>query len=262
MIRLAVVAVLATSLFAQARNAARGEQVVKDAVAALGGEAFLTMRDRVEQGRAYSFYRERLAGLSKTKVYTRYLTRPQPPTVGFFGVRVRQALGKDDDTAVVFLEDGKGWDITYRGARPIPDSETERFRESQLRNVFYLLRMRLGEPGLIAEWTGSEVVDNAPAEVVDFTDSENRVVTVWFHQSTKLPLRQRAFRRQGGDRDEDMTFFSKYREVGGVAWPYTWLRTRNGEKIFEMFSDSVQVNVGLDDTLFTVSADTKILKKK
>ncbi len=262
MMRLAAALVLSTSLFAQARNAARGEQVVKEAVAALGGEKFLTMRDRVEQGRAYSFYRERLSGLSKTKVYTRYLTRPEPPQAGFFGVRVRQTLGKNDDTAVVFLEDGKGWDITYRGARPIPEAETDRFRESQLRNVFYLLRMRLGEPGLIVEWTGSEVVDNAPAEVVEFTDSENRIATIWFHQSTKLPLRQRAYRRQGGDRDEDVTYFSKYRDVGGVMWPYTWLRTRNGEKIFEMFSDSVEINVGLDDTYFTVSADTKILKKK
>lgn len=253
----------APAIFAQSSRAARGEKIIKDAVAALGGDKFLSMEDRVESGRAYSFYRERLSGLSKTKIYTRYLTRPQPPQAGFYGVRVRQTLGKNDETAVVFLEDDKGWDLTYRGARPIPLDDVKRFHENQLRNIFYILRMRLGEPGLILEHQGTEVTDNQPAEIVDITDADNRVVTVWFHQTTKLPIRQRAFRRQGGDRDEDLTDFAKYRDVGGgIHWPYTWLRTRNGEKLFELFSDSVAMNTGIGDELFAISADTKILKKK
>lgn len=262
MTRRELLALAALPAAAQSR-AAKGEVILKEALTALGGEKFLAMQDRTEQGRAYSFYRERLSGLSRTRVYTRYLTRPEPPQAGFFGVRVRQALGKDYDSAVVFLDTGKGWDITYRGARPISEEEVKRFQESQLRNVFYILRMRLGEPGLILEWQASEVIDNQPAEVVDITDADNRVVTVWFHQSTKLPIRQRTYRRQAGDRDEDITMYSKYRELGdGIQWPYTWLRTRNGEKIFEMFSDSVAINQGVTDDLFTVSANTKILKKK
>lgn len=261
--KLAIALLLTLTISAAESRTERGDRIVKEALAALGGDKYFEMRDRVETGRAYSFYNQRLTGLSKTHLYTSYLTRPEPPQAGFFGVRVRQTLGKDQEAAVVFLEDGKGWDITYRGARPVADAEVKRFEESQLRNIFYILRMRLGEPGLIMEWQGSEVVDNAPAEAVDITDASNRVVTVWFHQSTKLPLRQRAFRRQGGDRDEDITFFSKYRDVGGgVFWPYTWLRMRNGEKIFEMFSDEVQINQSLTDDLFTVGADTKILKKK
>src|SRR5262249_53268835 len=51
----------------------RGKQVIDDAVAALGGAKFLAMEDRVEAGRAYSFYREQLSGLSIAKIYTRYL---------------------------------------------------------------------------------------------------------------------------------------------------------------------------------------------
>ncbi len=241
----------------------RGERVVREAVAALGGEAFLRMQDRVEAGRAYSFYRARLAGLSRMKIYARYLTRPEPPQAGFFGLRVRQALGKDEDAVALFLEDGTGWDVTYRGAKPIPVEEGKRFQETQLRNVLYLLRMRLGEPGLILEGMGREVVDNQPAEVVEITDADNRVVTVWFHESTKLPVQQRAFRRTGGDRSEEVTTYAKFRDVGGgVQWPHTIVRTRDGEKIFEQFSESVVINQNLSDTLFTISADTRILKKK
>jgi hypothetical protein len=241
----------------------RGARIIQGALGALGGDAFLNMRDRVEEGRAYSFYRARLAGLSRMKVYARYLTRPEPPTAGFFGLRVRQSFGKDEDSAAVFLEDGTGLDISYRGARPIPAEDGQRFVDTQLRNFLYILRMRLGEPGLIFESQGRDVVDNQPAEAVDITDSQNRVVTVWFHESSKLPVRQRTIRRTGGERSEEVTTFAKFRDAGGgVQWPHTIVRTRDGEKIFEQFSESIAVNQGLPDNLFTISADTKILKKK
>ena len=42
----------------------RGKRVVDEALAALGGPAFLKMEDRLETGRAYSFYNGELNGLS------------------------------------------------------------------------------------------------------------------------------------------------------------------------------------------------------
>ena len=41
-----------------------GKRVVNEALTALGGDKFLAMQDRVEFGRAYSFYRQELSGLS------------------------------------------------------------------------------------------------------------------------------------------------------------------------------------------------------
>ena len=55
----------------------RGKRVVYEALQALGGDNFLHMNDRVESGRAYSFYRQQISGLSAAKIYTRYLT-PEP----------------------------------------------------------------------------------------------------------------------------------------------------------------------------------------
>lgn len=241
----------------------RGKRVVGEALAALGGDRFLAMRDRVEAGRVYSFYREQLSGYSRAKVYSRYLVRPAPPLAGFFGVRERQAFGKDEDSAVVFSDDGRGWDITFRGARPLPSELLARFRDSTLRNVLYMLRMRLGEPGLIIEGQGADVVTNQAVEIVDFTDGENRTVTVFFHASTKLPVRQVYHRRDpvSKERNEEVTLFSKYRDVGGgVMWPFNIMRERNGEKIFEIFSESVTVNQDLKDDLFTLPANMKLLK--
>src|SRR5208282_3807830 len=142
-------------------NLERGKRVVDEAVAALGGGSFLHMQDRVESGRAFSFYRERLNGLSVAKIYTRYLIRPEPPVPGFLGVREREAFGKKEDSAVLFVE-GEGYDVTFRGARPLSEEVLRRFKESTLRNVFYILRQRLGEPGLVLESRGADVVENQP----------------------------------------------------------------------------------------------------
>jgi hypothetical protein len=236
----------------------RGKRVVDEAVAALGGEKFLGMTDRVEAGRAYSFYRERLSGLAKAKIYTRY--RPVPK--GKIELEEREAFGKDEESAVLFMADGEAYEITFRGARPLATDRTTRFYDTTRHNVFYILHSRLREPGMIFESKGSDVIDNMPVEIVDITDSNNETTTVYFHRSTKLPVRQVFYRRdpETRERDEEVTLFSKYRDVDSVQWPFAIQRERNKEKIFEMYSDSVTINTGLTDKLFTLPADIKKLK--
>ncbi len=244
-------------------NQDRGKRIVDQAVAALGGGNFLQMRDRIESGRAYSFYREQLNGLSLAKIYTRYLNRPEPPVPGFLGVREREAFGKKEDSAVI-LADGQGYDISFRGARPLADDRLERFKESTMRNIFYILRQRLGEPGLIMEFRSADVVENQSVDIVDITDTDNRTVTVYFSHVTHLPAKQVTFRRdpQTKERVEEVTRYSKYRDVGGVMWPYDIQRERDGEKIYQMYSDSVAINKDLTDNMFTLPANMKILKKQ
>lgn len=244
---------LASVCFGQAGSSdARGKKIIDDAVQALGGEKFLTMEDRIESGRAYSFYREQLSGLSIAKIYTRYITVAEGKTGSELGVREKQAFGKGEDSSVLFREDG-AWEITFRGARVLEADRLARYKDTTLRNIFYILRQRLHEPGLIFESRGADVVQNVPVEIVDITDSEDRVVTVYFHQSTKLPVRQQWTWRdpQTRERNDEVTTFNRYRDTGsGIQWPYQIQRERNGEKVYEIFSDSVTVNQNLSDSLF------------
>jgi hypothetical protein len=63
--------------------------------------------------------------------------------------------------------------------------------------------------------------------------------------------------------DKEVTRFSKYRDVGGgVMWPFAVERERNGEKIFQMYAESVIINKDLRDDLFTLPSNMKILKKE
>lgn len=229
----------------------RGRKVIEDAIAALGGNAFLTMEDRTETGRAYSYYHDQISGLSVAKIYTRYITVPPNKSGSELGVREREVFGKTEDTAVLFLED-KGWEISWRGSKPMEQDRFDRYKETTLRDVLYIFRQRLKEPGMIFEMQGSDVVENLPVDIVDITDSEDRVLRVQFHQSTRLPVRQ-IYKRKNAvtrEQDEEVTLFARYFDVDGVQWPRQIRRERNGEKVYEIFSESVKINSNLADNLF------------
>jgi hypothetical protein len=259
MTRVAAALILPLCLLRAESSQDRGKRVVMDALNALGGDRFLNMNDRVESGRAYSFYREKLSGLSIATIYTRYLPVTKP---GQLAVRERQAFGKKQDFGVLLEENGEGWDVTFRGARPLPKAQIERYRDTTLHNVLYILRQRLKEPGMTFESQGADVIDNMPVEIVDIIDANNEITTVYFHQSTKLPVRQKFYRRdpQTRERHEEVTIFSKYRDLGGVQWPFAIQRERDGDKIFELYSDSVEMNKNLPDAEFQLPSDIKKLK--
>jgi hypothetical protein len=235
----------------------RGRRVVDQALQALGGKAFLAMQDRVETGRAYSFFRQELQGLSIATISTHYAA----PVAGKPSVWERQAFGKDESNGVIFNRDG-GWEFNFHGVRRIEPRREETWRDGTLRNIFYILRQRLDEPGMDFYSRGSDRYENLPVEIVDITDSNGLTVTVYFSQSSKLPVRQILKRRnpEFKDFDAEESTFAKYRNVGGgVMWPFSIRRFRNGEKLYEIYSESVQINRSLPDSLFALPPKLPVL---
>jgi len=86
---------------------------------------------------------------------------------------------------------------------------------------------------------------------------------VWIHSSTWLPVRQ-LFKRWDPlikDRRDEITHFTNYRDAGnGVMWPHEIQRESDGEKTYQLISDSVKVGV-YSDGLFQLPPNAKILKK-
>jgi hypothetical protein len=249
----------------------KGKRIVDEALAAVGGQAYLNMRNRVETGRVYPSYNDKVSGMATDALYTDYLPLPDPPVPGFLGVRVRDAHGRKPEDVlpkkqydIILYTDGTGYEVTFRGARPLSDIVIQQFKTATLHNIFYILRQRLGEPGMAFDSHGSDFFDNRPVEIVDITDANNDTVTVYFDQMNKLPLRQLYRRKDPIDNSklEEVSIYSKYRDVGaGVMWPFAIRRERNGEKIFEMYSESVEINQDLKDSMFALPRGLKILPK-
>jgi len=227
----------------------KGRQAVDAMIQALGGDRFLAIENTVEQGRIFSFYQSEVAGLSKATVYKHYLPLPENPKPGTLYLRERQAFG-DEERWYYLIAEEDAWEVTYRGARPMSAENVQRLRENRLRDIFYILLRRRNEEGIIFEERGTEVVDNSPTIKLDITDSENRVVTVWFHYSTKLPLRLAyQTRDENNVPHEEVVFYDKYNDAGGgVMLPMVVQRERDGERTFAMFAESVAVDQeGIED---------------
>jgi hypothetical protein len=238
---------------------ARGKRVVDEAVQALGGQAFLHMQDRVETGRSYSFDNGKLSGTIITTIYTRYL----PPVPGKVEMLEKDAFGKDEQSGgLLFTMDG-AWDFNFHGARPMDEQRLANYQDNVRHNIIYILRQRLNEPGMSFYSQLSDLWENRPVEIVDITDAENNTVTVYFGQNDKLPVRQ-TFRRRNttyNDFDTEATLFAKYHQSEGINWPMDIRRDRNGVKIYEMYTDSVEFNKSLKDSVFTLPAKLKVLPK-
>ncbi len=244
-------------------KAEKGKRALEETIHALGGENFLRMRNRTESGRAYSFYRDRLSGLTRARIYTEYTDNPAP---GKLGIRERQSFGKKakEDSATLFI-DGEGYDITYKGARPLPDALLERYRQTTWHNFFYIARMRLKEPGLIVEYTGQDVIENQSVDILDIYDAQNENVTVYVSSVTKLPVRQRFYRRDPltKDRIQEVTRFSKYKLTNtGVQWPLDLQRERDTEKLTEIYDESVTTDTNPAATLFQLPPGITMLPKE
>ncbi|MES1260820.1 MAG: hypothetical protein ABUS49_03715 [Acidobacteriota bacterium] len=237
----------------------RARKIIDQTLHALGGDGFRNLRTRTESGRAYSFYREQISGLSIARIYTKYLDKAD----GGLHLAQRQVFGKKQDDAVI-LTGTSAWEITYRGARPLGDERIKQFNTSTLHDIFYILRMRLNESGMAVDSQGRDVVENQPVEKLVFNDAENRTLTAWIHSSTLLPVKQ-SFRRWDAtinDRREEVTRYTKYRDAGnGVMWPYDTQRERDGEKLFELYADKVVIGEEVPDSMFELPPGITVLKK-
>lgn len=238
----------------------RGKLVIDKTIDALGGEAFRSMRTRTEIGRAYSFYRDKISGLSIARIYTKYL-EPDGKTPIY--ELQKQVLGKKQEDTVLYTTN-EAYDVTYRGAKPLPDDQVKKFRDSALHNIFYILRERLSEPGIEFESAGIDVVENQPVNIVDVYDSENRNIRVWINSDTFLPARQRYYSWDPliNDRHEEVAHFTKYRMVGGgIMWPYETQRDEDGEKASQLLLEQVTVNDPMADSMFELPNGIKMLKR-
>jgi hypothetical protein len=253
----AALALLPAGLGAAETRQERARRAVDNCLRALGGDAFRQMPGHLQTGRAFRFYNDQISGLSPAKVYTKYLPAGPP-----LREVQRQVLGSKDDETVI-LTATEGWDITYRGAEPLPAERLDQFRDNLLTSLFYILRVRLDEPNMTFFSRGAEVVENQPTEVVDCYDADNRAVTFWIHSSTWLPVRQLVKRWDPliKDRRDEFTRFTKYRDAGnGVMWPHEFQTEVDGEKTNQLISDSVKVG-DFSDSLFKLPPNVKILKK-
>lgn len=232
----------------------RASRILDDATAALGGEKFLSAKGLVSAGWIGSRQGE-VSRLQRGKIYTLFTGD---------AAHQRYAYNKDESHVVLFNENG-GYELTFRGARPLDAGLVARFREDSRNNILNVLHQRRSEPGLVAEYRGSTVCERQSGELVEIVsaDEKDPIVSVCFSSVTKLPVRQSYYRRHPLTRDriEEVTVYARYFDAGdGVVWPRHISRTSDGIQVSEVFLESVQTNQNLSAELFALPDGAKQLK--
>ena len=236
----------------------KGLEFVNHAVDALGGDHFRTLQNVVSSGRGYGFFHDQLSGLALQKSFLEYTSGDGPD----LHVRQRILMGKKQDYSMLYLPQ-TAYELTFRGARPIPDDDWQRYQRSMHNNFLYIARMRLAEPGMQFDYVGSDVYISTHVEIVDITDSTDQVVRVYFDHNSGLPIHETYswFDPATKEHNDDTIEFDKYRDAGGVTWPFSIEREHNGYKTSQFFADKVEVNQPVPPGFFDLPKGTQILKK-
>ena len=221
-------------------NSRKAKALLEQAIQALGGPAYLGIRDMQQAGRAYSFHHGRPT--SNGVQYWRFTEFPD---------KERIELTKERDIAQVYTGD-KGYEITYKGAHPMEDKDVTEYMRRRRFSLDTLLRIWVNDPTVALFYDGNAIAAEHPALQVTLINAKNEGVTLFVDADTHLPLKKTFTWRDPVDkqRNREEETYDNYRLVQGIMTPYGYTRYFNGDMASERFLNSASYNQGLDPAMF------------
>jgi len=223
------------------QSAAKAKQILEAAIQALGGDAYLKVRDVTCTGRLGQFdHSGELTG------FGHFIDYQQPP------LKERQENLPKRNIISVYNGD-QGWELDRGGVADAPRADMEDFKEGVKRDIDNILRHRIHEAGMTLRYGGSDIVDLRQAQWVELVDNDNRTIRIAFADGTHLPIREVAETRNPKTqmKSEEIDYYANYHTQDGIQTALQLTRERNGIKLFQAFFDKCEYNTGLSDALFT-----------
>lgn len=242
-------------------SAAKAKQVLQQVIAALGGPAYLNVRDSDCNGRIAQFG---LVGdvpdftefhdqwLLPDKNRTEYAVKGERPNALELIMGAGPFFTHGGRIVTVFNGD-QGWSLDKSGVAEEPEDLIQNFTDALKTDMNQMLRVRLHEPGVEAHYGGPDIIDRKEAEWIEFTDRDHRDLRLGVDKLTHLPLRWVIATRdpETRERTEITTTYVQYLTVDGVKAPLSLERYKNDHRVSQTFLSDCKFNSGLDPQLFT-----------
>jgi len=230
----------APAISADQENSRKAKALIDQAIQALGGQNYLNIHDREQQGRSYSFHHG----------------RPSNGGVIFWGFsefpdKERVELTKERDVTELYVGN-KGFEITYKGAHTMEKKDLEDYLRRRRFSLDIILRNWVNDPKVVLLFEGFAIAAQHPAQQVTLINAQDESVTLYFDNDTHLPVKKSFTWRDPDDRQKNLEeeVYENYRAVSGIMAPYNVTRYFNGDMASQRFLNSITINQGLDQAMF------------
>jgi hypothetical protein len=231
---------------------ARHARVVLDAmIQALGGQAWLNMKNQMRQGHVAAFDHGK-PDLGTTE-YWEFHSWPD---------RDRIEYTKHRDV-VQFYQGRTGTEVTYKGKAPLPQEQVDDFLRRRGHSIETAVKLWLNDPKTILIYEGQRLAARHLADQVTLISAQNESVTILTDVQTHLPLR-RTFEWRDPvykDKNLDAEEYDDYHTFDGFPTPFTITRFKNDEMTRQYFLVHVAYNQDLPPDFWSVDAADRRIKK-
>ena len=230
---------------------AKAAALIREAVKARGGDAYLKFRTVASRGQ-YTPFDKGLSGNPMT--FVDYIAYPG---------RERTDFGKGDNKFIQSNSESANW--VYDGKQKMIREQTQeqikQFQQGARYDLDNLLRVASSQAGVKLVYLGRrEPWRNQFSEAVrlDFTDGG--AATLHFDTRTKLPLstEYKQVTEEGTANNESRYY--RWVEFDGVLFPTLVDSYRDGKQSARISFDSVSITEGIPDKLFAKPANIKEVK--
>ena len=221
-------------------NARKAKAIIDQGIEALGGQTYLTIRDREQQGKSYVLHHGQSSGAGAL-----FWSFSQFPD------KERFEVTKERDIVELYVGN-KGYEITYKGVHPLEEKDLTDYMRQRRFSLETVLRTWVNDPGVVLLYEGNAIAAQHPSQQVTLVNSKDESVTLYFDVDSHLPIKKSFEWRDPIDRQKNLEeeIYDNYRPVSGIMTPYNVTRYFNGDMSRQRFLFSVTINQGLDQAMF------------
>jgi hypothetical protein len=251
------------------QSAAKAKHILDQVIDAMGGQAYLQVRDTDCTGRLAQFeHNGDLSGYTNFRDYWRLPDKNRTEYEvkgakgGLLGVLIGQIPFKGG-TIIELYNGDEGWTLDRGGVSEQPTTNVTDFKEQTKRDIDNVLRFRLKEEGMLFRYGGVDLIDMKPVDWVELVDREDRTFRLAVLQKSHLPARSVVITRDETTRErtEEVTYYGNYHLQGSVMAPLQVERRRDGRRLFQAFFDTCSFDQHFADDFFTkASLEKKYLE--
>jgi hypothetical protein len=219
----------------------KANQSIDQMIDALGGPAFLDVKDIHTTGRFFGFSR---GELSSSDIFSDYIKFPDME---------RAEFGTLSKKSITINRGKEGWKIVgKREPEPLGAAECEEFLKAFQTSIDYVLRFVVKQRQTTIQNVGGEIIDFKRVDVVELRDPEKNRITFYIDRDSHLPVKMQVRRTDDSKVHEEQ--YNNWHKFQGVMTPVYVSRLTDGVKTMEIHLDNAIYNSGPSDKLFAPPA--------